>query len=175
MSTRPDSFVLGQDPEAGKEENAGACAKCGRTWPSVRFSKLVAAQIGDVRIVQPEELLCDSCQPSALENEIAQKIDEATGAQPVPTLIRRVEVTGIESGTNMIAFSYVTHIGARQLEVSDAVVTFKGKESAEPQPNPVWTYKNIPLPVLEAWHSAPSLGSYFAIHIKSSYDSERKA
>lgn len=173
MSARPDSFVLGRDPEAGKEENAGVCAKCGRGWPGVRFSKAVAEdQLGE----SGKPILCDSCQPSSLETEIAQKIDEATGAAPTPTLIRRVEVTGIISKTNMVAFRFVTHIAEQKLDASDAEVTFRGKQTAEgAQGTPVYIYKDIPLPVLEAWYAAPSLGSYFAEFIKNSYPSERKA
>lgn len=172
---RPDGFILGQDPEAAPSEGrgiaGGGCINCHKEWPAVTFRKLGEAFTNG----ETAPVKCDSCWPSALQTEIAAKIDEATGIAFVP-LTRYVHVEGIESKTNVTAFKYATHIGQKALVVTDVQVWFKGKQVPdEIPPNPCWIYKNVPVAVLEAWYAAPSIGSYFATQIKSSYDAERKA
>lgn len=172
MNERPDAFVLGQDPEGGKEEAIDGCAQCHRSWPSVRFSRAVAAyQLGE----PSKPILCDSCWPSELSTAIAEKIDEAQGAISTP-LIRSVEVAGIESKTNVASFKYVTHIGDKEIPLTLLNVAFKGKEPGE---FTWYTYKDVPTATCEAWFAAPShgesFGTFFAREIKHSYLWEKKA
>lgn len=184
MATRPDEFVLGVDPEAGKDEGqgmaSGGCERCHRTWPTVTFRKSTealrdwqASSVGGSHRVAPQ-MICDRCAPGTTEADIAEKIDEATTGT-IPALMRYVHVEGVESKTNMIAFRFATHVGQKALVVTDLHVWFKGKSgSPEIKPNTGWVYRNVAVVECEAMYVAPSIGSFFASRIKSSYDSERK-
>lgn len=169
---RPDAFVLGVDPEGGKEEAVDGCATCHRSWPSVRFSKAVAAdQLGE----SGNPIICDSCQDKEATAELAAKIDEAQGIAIALGPTRYVEVEGIESKSNVIKFRYATHLGGEELKMTTLTIWFKGKQSAEPTANPCYRYFQVPVPILEAWFAAPSFGSYFAEQIKNSYPTEKVA
>lgn len=172
MSARPDGFVLGNDPEAGKEEMVEGCTRCGKSWPAVRFSKAVADdQLGE----SGTEIVCDSCQDKEATAELAAKFDEAQGIATALGPTRYVEVEGIESRSNVIKFKYATHMGGEELKMTTLTVWFKGKQTAEPAANPCYRYFQVPVPILEAWFAAPSFGSYFAEQIKNSYPTEKVA
>lgn len=185
---RQDGFILGNDPEAKGDDIPPSstehvlCIKCGRGWPSVRFTKTTAASPRTepmVITVDPTQIICDNCWPSELSKEVAQEVDEATGVQPAaPVLVRSVMVTGIESRTNVIGFQFPTHVRGEELTLTDIQVTFKGKQSAEIAPCPVYVYKDVPLIIAQVWCEAPShgesFGRYFIEQIKNSYAFERK-
>ena len=182
-----DGFKLGRDPEAkdyeiGVDSAApgtsdettvqvqGGCVKCHRQWPEVTFKKVAEALAAGEKDVAP---VCDRCWDA--DPDLEKAIEEATGVQTVPSLIRFVEVTGIESKTNVVSFKYATHIGGKELVTTLLNVAFKGKTPGEF----VWyVYRNVPVAVCEAWFVAPmngqSHGSFFAEQIRKSYDSERK-
>jgi hypothetical protein len=176
MNARPDGFAIGQDPEVGKEEKVEGCSKCGRTWPAVRFSRYTAAcNIGEFMLGgEPPPPLCDACWPKP-ESELDAKIAEAQGVSTAPALIRSVEVTGIDSRTNVVSFKYATHVGSSELLTTLLNVAFKGKNPGE---FTWYVYRDVPVAIAEAWFAAPShgesYGKFFAAQIKNSYDSERK-
>lgn len=184
MSSRPDGFVLGQDPEAGKEEKVEGCATCGRTWPAVRFSKAVAE---DPTGESGKPIVCDSCQDKEATAELAAKIDEAQGIATALGPTRYVEVEGIESKSNVIKFKYATHLGGEELKMTTLTVWFKGNNKRTPvegqgdfiQAEPCYRYFEVPTAVCEGWFAAPahgqSYGSFFAEQIRKSYQSERTA
>lgn len=183
---RPDGFTLGQDPEEKQEREViaaadGGCKRCGRSWPTVTFHRSAetlrewqSAGIGPSGPA-PEKMpdpICDRCQGDPALN---QAIEEATTGT-IPGLIRSVEVTGIESKTNVASFKYATHIGDKELVTTLLNVAFKTKVPGEF----VWyVYRNVPLAVCEAWFAAPahgqSHGAYFASFVKASYDCEKKS
>lgn len=172
--TRPDGFVLGVDPAQGKDETiiqvSGGCARCHREWPAVTFKKVAgAAFLNDPTLPMPKEgMLCDRCFDR--NPEIDKAIEEATTGT-VPGLIRSVEVTGIESKTNVASFKYATHLGGVALIVTDVLVTFAGKDPAKKPSR--YLYMRVPILICEAWMGSPSMGRYFIEQIKSSYDFKR--
>lgn len=178
---RPDEFVLGVDPDAGKDEapasHSGGCERCHRTWPTVTFRQSTealrdwqASSVGGSHRIAPQ-VICDRCAPGTAESDIAEKIEDATTGT-IPGLIRSVEVTGLESKTNVASFKYATHIGDKELVVTLLNVAFKTKVPGE---FTWYTYKNVPVVTCEAMYAAHSIGSYFAQFIRNSYDSERKS
>lgn len=174
--TRPDEFVIGVDSGESKDETIiqveGGCAHCRREWPSVTFKKAAGAVFAGEGSTLPT-MLCDRCFDG--DPELDKAIAEATTGV-IPGVIRSVEVTGIESKTNVVSFKYATHIGEKELATTLLNVAFKTKVPGEF----VWyVFRNIPTAVCEGWFAAPahgqSFGTYFAAQIKNSYDCEKKA
>ncbi len=171
---RSDEFVIGVDPGTGKDETViqveGGCVRCKRTWPSTTFKQIAGA----ILLGEHPEVICDRCNPGS-DPELDKAIAEATTGT-IPALIRSVEVTGIESKTNVVSFRYATHLGDKELVTTLLNVAFKTKVPGEF----VWyVFRNVPVVTCEAWFAAPlhgqSFGSYFATQIKNSYDVEKKA
>lgn len=168
------SSEIGVDHGSGKDETvaqvAGGCARCRREWPQTNF-KSMAQAIANGQTV--EQIVCDSCLiTSDAQLQIAKAITEATDPS-VPGLERRVVVSGINSGTSVIQFEYVTHKGMEALVVSDVTVHFCKNPKALDAPRTTYIYKAVPVAVVEAWFVAPSKGGYFIQFIKQSYASEK--
>lgn len=185
---RQDEFVIGADSGESKDETIiqveGGCVRCGRSWPEVKFTKVAAAAASlmgdfaiqhaeDARPYQSSDILCDRCFD--YDPSLDKAIEQATTGV-VPGLIRSVEVTGIESKTNVVSFNYATHLGDKELVTTLLNVAFKTKVPGEF----IWyVFRNVPTAVCEGWFAVPqhgqSFGSYFATQIKNSYDVEKKA
>src|SRR5437763_1851545 len=119
--------IRGIDTEVAKQPPSG-CVRYKKEWPNARFSREAEA-IG--RGEHPEHI-CDLCLEFA-PDAISEAISEATAergqespAQNMFWLIREVRVTEVESKSNVIAFSYVTHRGTKPMSFTDLYVEFKG-------------------------------------------------
>lgn len=165
-------FEIG-DPGSGKDETAvtttGGCVRCHREWPQTTF-KSMAQQAHDGPV---NEIVCDQCLAAESQSkQIAAAIDEAQ-LPKVAQLERRVVVSGIKSGTNVVQFEYVTHRGMEALITSDVTVHFCAKPEALDSPRTTYVYRSVPVVVLESWFVAPSIGGFFVQFVKNSYPCEK--
>ena len=80
---------------------------------------------------------------------------------------RKVKVTGIESATGIIGFTYESDLGIESLTHTTVTVRFKGGQG--------YAYRNVPVSLCDEWYHASSHGKFFIEHLKYAYDAEKQA